>query len=133
MMNLERKRLVLDDQVARLQLHVVVGAKSEVVVLALRRCIDPSALVATEWTFLVVAGDDVLAELRPESFEPVSEVPEDRKGPEDCVLTLRQIVDRNRDQQNDPDNRDPDHEDGAAYRTSAVESNNNVGCQAQGP
>ena len=102
---------MLDDQVARLQLHLVVGAKPEVVVLAFGRRVDPSPLVAAEWALLVVVGDDVLTELWTDGFQPVAEVPDDRERPEDGVLTLRQIVDRNCNQENDRDGNDPDHEE----------------------
>ena len=106
MIGRQRKGVVLDDQVVRLQLHLVVGAEAEVVVLAFGRRVDPSPLVAAERTLLVVVGDDVLAELGTDRFQPVAEVSDDRERPEDRVLTLRQIVDRHGD--HDPD-RNGDH------------------------
>src|SRR4051794_10553015 len=45
----QREGAVLDDQVVRLQLHLVVGAEAEVIVFALGRGVDPSPLVAAEW------------------------------------------------------------------------------------
>jgi hypothetical protein len=59
----QRERGVADDQVARGLLEIVVGAEAEVVVLLLGRRVDPAALVARERPLLVVAGDDVLAQL----------------------------------------------------------------------
>src|SRR4051795_8626913 len=92
MMDLQGKRIVFDDQVARLQLHLVVGPEAEVVVLPFRGRVDPRALIAAEWALLVVVGDDVLAELRTDGFQPVTEVPDDRERPEDGVLTLHQVT-----------------------------------------
>ena len=94
MISLQRKGIVLDDQITRLELHLVVGTEAEVAVLAFRWRVDPSALIEAEWALLVVVSDDVLTQLRPDSFQPVAEVPDDRERPEDCVLTLRQVVDR---------------------------------------
>ena len=101
MMGLKRKGVVLDDQVVRLQLHLVVGAKPEVVILAFSRRVDPTPLVAAEWALLVVVGDDVLAKLWTNGFEPVAEMPDDRERPEDCALALCQIVDRNCNHESD--------------------------------
>jgi hypothetical protein len=56
----DRKGGVLDDQIIRRCLEVVIGAKAEVVVLLLRGGIDPAALVAGEGALFVVPGDDVL-------------------------------------------------------------------------
>src|SRR3954467_11835962 len=109
MMDLEGERIVFDDQVARLQLHLVVGPEAKVVVLPFRGRVDPCALIAAEWALLCVVGDDVLAELRTDGFQPVTEVPDDRERPEDGVLTLHQVTDRDC---NDDDGycHDPDHE-----------------------
>ena len=60
---------VLDDGVALDVLDVVVGAEPEVVVLQLRGGVDPAPLVAAERPLLVVAGDDVLPQLRAEPLE----------------------------------------------------------------
>ena len=79
MIGRQGKGVVLDDEVVRLQLHLVVGAEAEVVVLALRRGVDPSSLVAAERPLLVVVGDDVLAELGTDRLQPVAEVPDDRE------------------------------------------------------
>ena len=62
---IERERLVFDDQVVARRLHLVVRAKPEIGVLKLGRGVDPPTFVTTERTFLVVVGDDVLAELGP--------------------------------------------------------------------
>src|SRR3954469_167390 len=89
MKDLKGKRIVLDDQVARLQLHLVVRPEAEVVVLPLRGRVDPGALIAAEWTLFIVVGHDVLAELRTDGFQPVAEMSDDRERPEDRVLALR--------------------------------------------
>ena len=60
---------MLDDRVALDALDVVVGAEAHVVVLALARGVDPGALVAGEGPFLVVARDDVLAQLRADALQ----------------------------------------------------------------
>ena len=57
------ERLVLDDRVAGGVLDVLVDAETEVVVLLLRRRIDPAALVTGKRSLLVIAGDDVLPQL----------------------------------------------------------------------
>ena len=109
MVGRQRKGVVLDDEVVRLQLHLVVGTEAEVVVLALGRRVDPPALVAAERALLVVVGDDVLTELRPDGFEPVAEVTDDRKVSQDGVLPLRQIVDHDQREQDDHDSGYSDH------------------------
>src|ERR1044072_848228 len=109
MIGLKGKGIVLDDQIAWLQFHLVVRAKPEVVVLAFRRRVDPSPLIAAERAFLVVVGDDVLAPLWTAGLQPIAEVPDDRERPEDCVLMLRQIVNRNCNHDNDSNGNDPDH------------------------
>src|SRR4051812_14582158 len=107
--------VVLDDQVMRLQLHLVVGAKPEVVVLALRRRIDPPPLVAAEWPLLVVVSDDVLADLRADGFEKVAEMSDHRERPENRMLSLRQVVDGNDDQENGHDGNDQHNSATVAY------------------
>ena len=52
-----------------------------------------------------------LTELRTDGFQPVAEVPDDRESPEDCVLTLRQVVDRSCNHDSDGYCNDPDHEE----------------------
>ena len=89
---LQRKRLVLDDEVIGLSLHLLVGAESERGVLLLRGRIHPPPLVAAERSLLVIVRHDVLTELRADSLEPVAEVPDDREVPEDRVLALQQVV-----------------------------------------
>jgi hypothetical protein len=67
---------VLEDDEAVDLLHLVVRAEPEGVDLALRRGVDPPALVARERAFLVVGGDDVLTQLGSERLEQVAEVPD---------------------------------------------------------
>ena len=77
---------VLDDRVALGVLDVVVGAEPEVVVLELGRRVDPAPLVAAERPLLVVAGDDVLAQLGAEPLEQEAQVADDREVAQDRVL-----------------------------------------------
>ena len=51
---------MLDDQVIRVVLEVVVGAKREIIVLLFRAGVNPTALIAVERPFGIIAGDDVL-------------------------------------------------------------------------
>ena len=106
---------MLDDQVVRLQLHLVVGAEPEVVVLAFGGCVDPPPLVAAERTLLVVVGDDVLAELGADGFQPVAEVADEREVSQDGVLPLRQVMQHDRHEQDDHRGSDPDEHAGILY------------------
>ena len=83
---------VLQDQVVGRDLQVVVGSEAEVVVLLLRRRVDPGSLIAGERSFFVVVGDDVLPKLRPDHLEQVAEVPDDREVPQDRMLLLEDVV-----------------------------------------
>jgi hypothetical protein len=60
---------MLDNDVIRREFVFVVGTETEVVVLALRRCINPTALVPAEGPFFVVAGYDVLPQFRTNGLE----------------------------------------------------------------
>src|SRR5690606_28656595 len=84
-------RAVPDEDVAR-AVGIVVRAEAEVVVLFLRRRVDPAALVARERPLLVVAGDDVLAQLGTDGLEPVAEVTDDGEVAQDRVTLLRHVV-----------------------------------------
>ena len=86
------ERAVLDDRVALGVLDVVVGAEREVVVLQLRRGVDPPPLVPAERPLVVVVGDDVLPQLGADRLEPVAEVADHREVPQDRVLLLRQVL-----------------------------------------
>src|SRR5690242_1635519 len=90
------ERLVIDDHVAGRVLDIVVGAEAEVVVLELGRGVHPPALVAAERPFLVVAGDDVLPQLRPDLLDQVAPVADEREVPQDRMPALSQVVRRNR-------------------------------------
>ena len=111
----QRKRGVLDDQVVRLQFHLVVGAETEVVVLALGGCVDPPPLVAAERTLLVVVGHDVLAELGADGLQPVAEVADDWKVSQDGALALRQVIQRDCHQQDGHHESNPDQHAGILY------------------
>jgi hypothetical protein len=70
---------MLDHRIAGRVLHVVVGAEPEVVVVLLRRGVHPPTLIAGERALLVVGRDNVLPQLRPNFFEQVPSVPEQRE------------------------------------------------------
>src|SRR5262249_19774938 len=86
------KRVMFDDQVVRGGLHYVVGSKAKVIVVSLRRRVDPPALVTAERALLVVVGDDVLAKLGANRLEPVPKMPDDREIPKDGMPALHEIV-----------------------------------------
>ena len=90
-----REHRVLDDRIADRK-DLVVGAEAEVVVLAVRRSVDPVALVAIERQLLAVVGDDVLTELGAELDEEIPEVAGDREIPDDAVVREPPIVDEER-------------------------------------
>ena len=92
MRRIQRKDGMLDDEIVGRQLVFVVGTEAKVVVLPLRRRIDPAALVAAERAFFVVARDDVLPQLRPDRLKEVSKMSNDRKVSEDRMATLCQIM-----------------------------------------
>ena len=58
----------------------------------LRQAVDPGARRAVERHLLAVAGEEVLAEVLAELFEPVTEPPDDRKVAQDRVLLLRDVA-----------------------------------------
>jgi hypothetical protein len=88
----EREGDLLDDHVRRGQLEIVVGAESEIVVLALGGGVHPSTLVAREGTLFIVAGDDVLLQLWADRLEQISNMADDRKIPKDGVRPLGQVI-----------------------------------------
>src|SRR5262249_53486615 len=99
----ERERAVANDDVA-VALEIVVRAEAEVVVLALRRRVDPAPLIARERALFIVAGDDVLAQLGADRLEPVAEVADDREVAQHGVLLLRDVVERDdHEQRAEPD------------------------------
>ena len=84
---------MFDDQVVRGQFKIVIGTKAEIVVLLLRRCVNPSSLIAAEWPLLVVARHNVLTEFRPDQFEQVAEVTNDWKVADNGLFALRDVLD----------------------------------------
>ena len=122
---LQRKRIVLDDEVIGLLLHVLVGAEPEGGVLLLRGRIHPPPLVAAEWSLLVVVRHDVLTELRANGLKPVAEVPDDREVPEDRVLALQQVV-------HDDDGQEPERAEKQDHRVILRESSPAVGVISSG-
>src|SRR5699024_8707938 len=68
------KRPMFEDRVSFLKLGIHVRAETEIVVLALRGSINPSALVPAEGTFLIVIGGDVLTQFWADGFEQIPTV-----------------------------------------------------------
>ena len=105
----ERKTAVLDNQVVGVLFDVDARAETEVVVLALGRCVNPSPLRATEWPFFVIAGDDVLQQLRADVFQPITDVTDDREDSQNGVPPLSDIMDSNHHQRDDRAPIEPSH------------------------
>ena len=74
--------------------------------LRLGRRVHPPPVVAAEGPLLVVVGDDVLAQLGAHRLEDEAHVADHREVPQDGVVTLDEVVDR---QGHEPD--DDHHED----------------------
>ena len=105
---------LLDDRVVAGLLEVVVGAEPEVGVLRLRRRVHPAPVVTAERPLLVVVGDDVLAQLGADRLEDEAHVADHREVPQDGVLALGEVVDRqghepDHDRHEDPQQHPPDH------------------------
>src|SRR5262249_55423251 len=100
----QRKGGVANDDVPRRLLEIVVGAEAEIVVLLLRAGVDPAPLIARERSLLVVAGDDVLAQLGTERLEEIAQVADEREVANDGVPSLHEVVNGDDDEErNDPD------------------------------
>ncbi|MNY56278.1 hypothetical protein D3C86_1923410 [compost metagenome] len=69
-------------------LHVLVCAKSLVIVFFFGRCIDPRTLPAVEWQFFAVIGHNILPDLRANRFDHVTEMSYQRKVVLDGVFSL---------------------------------------------
>ena len=91
---IKRKHRLFDDCVVPRLVKIIVGSKTEIRVLLLRRRIHPSTIVATKRPLFVVIRDDVLTKFRTNCFKQISQVPDDGKVSEDCVLPLHKVVDR---------------------------------------
>ena len=88
----QRERLVLDHEIVRGLLHLVVAPEAKVVVLQLRRGVDPASLRAAERPLFIVVRHDVLAQLRADRLEPIPEMPNDGEVPQDGVTPLDEVV-----------------------------------------
>ena len=89
---------MFDDEIVGGLLEFAVGAKTEVVVLFLRRGVHPAALVTVERKFFVIAGDDVLPQFGSDRLQQITEVPDHREIPQDGVFPLGEIVDEHQQQ-----------------------------------
>jgi hypothetical protein len=69
------------------------------------------ALVAREWTFFIVSGNDILSQLGSQLFQQITPVTDERKIAEYRMLLLKQIVNGDAKQQrNDDTKKDrPEH------------------------
>ena len=94
----DREGGVFDDEIVGGLFEFAVGAKSEVVVLVLRRGVHPTALVTVERKFFVIAGDDVLSQFGADRLQQLTEVPDHREIPQDRVPPLGEIVDEHQQQ-----------------------------------
>jgi hypothetical protein len=92
------ERRVLEDEEVVDVLHVVVRAEAERVDLALGRRVDPAALVARERPLLVVARDDVLAQLGADALDQVPPVADEREVAQDRVAALQRVARGDRSQ-----------------------------------
>ena len=91
-----------------------IGAKPEVRVLALRRCVDPTSLVATEWSLLVVVGHDVLAEFGADPLQEIPKTPHHGVVPSHRMFGLHEIDhsehnDQDEQSKNNSKKSPPDH------------------------
>ena len=89
-----RKRGLLDNQIAGSLLKIVVGSKTKIVILFVGRTINPLSLVAIERSLFVIASNDILTELGAEFLQKVSSMTHDRKITQDRMAFLEQVMDR---------------------------------------
>lgn len=104
-----RQACVLDDEIVGGALHLIVGAEAGILVLSLRRSVDPAPLIAGERELFVVRRNDVLAQLGAYGFEEIAEVPDDREVPENGVAGLRHVVEDD-DDEDHAQAQQPDHQ-----------------------
>ncbi|CAB4322621.1 unannotated protein [freshwater metagenome] len=111
-----REGSVLDDDVIRGVIEVVVGAETDAGVLALRRCVHPRSFVAAERSLLVIVGHDVLAQFWPDTFEDEPEVSDHREVPKNGVPALEKIEHDHRNEQRTHDRQDHHEDHGGSLR-----------------
>ncbi len=111
----QRENRWFDDEIVRRLFQVVVRAEAEAGVHLLCRRVHPAALVAAERPLLVIAGHDVLAQLRADVLQQEAQVPDDREGSQDRVLALYQVVERHRAHRQDDSQRCPSDHRHAPY------------------
>jgi hypothetical protein len=75
------------------EFEFIVRSETGIIVLPFGRCINPAALIPAERALLVVAGDNVLSQLRTNGLEQISKVPDDGIVPKYGVLPLNHVVD----------------------------------------
>jgi hypothetical protein len=82
-------------------------AEANVVVLTLGRGVHPRPRDPVVWAFLEVPGKEVLSQRLAHLFEEISEMPDYREVPSDCMVSLREITNRDDcDQQKDKSQRE---------------------------
>ena len=57
-----------------------------------------------------MVGDDVLTKLRTNRLEDVAQMSDDREVPENRVLSLQEVVDRQHNQKHDDDDKNDEHD-----------------------
>ena len=97
---------MLDNQIARSSLDIVVGSEAKIIVAFVRGSKNPLSVVAIEGTFFVVVGDDILSQLRPQLRKDMASVADHRIVAADRILGLNQVVDRDCDDDNQQDGSD---------------------------
>ncbi len=87
--------------------QIVIRAEAEIVILILRSGIDPPTLFTAEGAFLRITGHNILAQLGPDRFEPVAKVAHDGEVPQDRPFALRDVIDKEADEQRGREIQDP--------------------------
>ena len=89
------KGALLDNEVIRRFLKIIICPETEVIILLLGGGVDPAAVVPAEGALLIVVGYDVLSQLRSHHLEEIAQVPDERKVTKDRMVPLQQVVDPN--------------------------------------
>ncbi|KAG1648789.1 Estradiol 17-beta-dehydrogenase 1 [Nymphon striatum] len=92
------------DQNVTVAVDLSVGTEAKVGAFAVRRVVDPSALVTAEGPFFVVGGHDVLPELRTATGQDLAAVAHHGKCAQDRVFGLHQVIDSDKHDQDTESN-----------------------------
>jgi hypothetical protein len=102
-----RKRSRPNNHLIDSKIKVNIGTEPKKVVLTLRCRINPASLIPTEGPLTVVAGNDVLAKLRPYKFKQKAKVPEYWPGTQNRVALLKEVPNKEADKKNADSHKDP--------------------------